>query len=65
MDCVVGGYGVPGVNANGKFVVDLCPERCIYLANTCFDFKLINRYAWRRGGGKDHAKSIVKLCGNR
>ncbi len=46
---VVGKWGVPGMNENGEWLVDVCAERGLFLANTFFQHKMIHRYTWRRG----------------
>ncbi len=46
---VVGKYGVDGVNGNGHYLVDSCAERGLFLTNTFFQHKMINRYTWVRG----------------
>lgn len=39
---MLGGWGVPGVNVNGKFLEDLNGKRGIFLANTYFQQKLLH-----------------------
>ena len=56
---VVGKWGVEGVNENGEHLVDMCAERGLFLANTCFEHRLIHRYTWRRGDGRDEQKSLI------
>ncbi len=46
---VVGQYGVDRVNENGQYLVDICAERGLFLANTFFQHKIIHRYTWERG----------------
>ena len=56
---VVGKWGVPGVNGNGEYLVDLCSERGLFLANTFFEHKLIHRYTWRRLDGNEEQKGLI------
>ena len=37
---VVGKWGVDGVNENGGYLVDMCAERGLFLANTFFQQKI-------------------------
>ena len=46
---VVGKYGVEGMNENGQYLVDICAERGLLLANTFLQHKMIHRYTWARG----------------
>lgn len=41
---IVGKWGVPGVNENGSYFVEVCAERYLFLANTFFQHKMIQRY---------------------
>ena len=52
MEDVVGKWGVPGWNENGEWLVDVCAERGLFLANTFFPHKMIHRYTWRRAEQK-------------
>ncbi len=49
---VVGKYGADGVNKNGHYLVDICAERGLFLSNTSFQHKMINRYTWARGNDR-------------
>ncbi len=49
--------GGPPVNENGEYLVDVCAERGLFLANT-FLRKMIHRYTWRRGDGGEQ-KSLI------
>lgn len=40
---IVGKWGVPGVNENGLNLVDVCPGRGLFLANTFYQHKMIRR----------------------
>ena len=55
---VVGKWGVPGRNENGEWLVDVCAERGLFLANTFFQHKMIHRYTWRRGR-EDEQKGLI------
>jgi len=59
IDEVVGKWGVPGKNENGDNLVDICAERGLFLANTCFQHKMIHRYTWRRGSGQNEQKGLI------
>ncbi len=37
------------VNENGQYLVDICAERWLFVANTVFQHKMIHRYTWTRG----------------
>ena len=56
---VVGKYGVDGVNENGEMLVDMCAERCLFLANTFFEHKHIHRFTWEGRGGREGQKSMI------
>lgn len=43
---VLGKKGVEGVNENGQYLVDVCAERVLFLANT-FQHRIIERYTWK------------------
>ena len=58
VDEVVGKWGVPGKNENGEWLVDVCAERGLFLANTFFQHKMIHKYTWRRGG-VDEQKGLI------
>ena len=47
---VVGKFGVPGINANGDSLVEMCAERGMVVGNTWFEKKLINKYTYERAG---------------
>ena len=49
---VVGKCGVPGWNENGEWLVEVCAETGLFLANTFFQHKIIHRYTWRRAEQK-------------
>jgi len=57
--CIVGKWGVPGVNENGECLVDLCSERGLFLSNTFFEHKMIHRYTWRRVNGNEEQVSLI------
>ncbi len=38
-----------GVNENGQYLVDICAEKGLFLANTFLQHKMIHRYTWARG----------------
>lgn len=42
---IVGGWGIPGVNANGKLLLDMCKDRYVP-GKVLYDYKLIHRYPW-------------------
>ena len=46
---VVGKWGIEGVNENGQYLVDVCAERGLFIANAFFQHRLIHRHSWRRG----------------
>ena len=52
---MVGKYGVPGVNENGERLVEVCRERRLSIGNTCFQKRLIQKYARKaeNGSGKE------------
>ncbi len=57
---VVGEFGVDGVNENGRYPVDICAERGLFLVNTFLQHKMIHGYTWARGNGRsliDHTGS--------
>ncbi|MEL7177812.1 MAG: reverse transcriptase domain-containing protein [Pseudomonadota bacterium] len=56
---VVGKWGVAGVNENGEYLVNICAERGLFLANTCFEHKMIHRYTWRRMQGEVEQKGLI------
>ncbi len=41
---VVGKNGVDGVKENGQYLVDISAERGLFISNTFFQHKMINRY---------------------
>ncbi len=45
---VVGKWGIIGKNENGEWLVDVCAERGLFLANTFFQHRI---YTDTRGGG--------------
>ena len=45
---VVGKRGVNGVNVNCEYLVNICTERGLFLANTFFQPKMVHRYTGRR-----------------
>jgi len=47
-DGVVGKLVVPGVNENGKCLVEICAERGLIFENTWFKKKVIHKYTWER-----------------
>ncbi len=55
---VVGQWGIPGKNENGEWLMDVCAERGMFLANT-FHHKNIHRYTWRRGNDYEQKCFIV------
>ncbi len=56
---VVGKFGVDGVNENGQYLVDICAERGLFLANTFFQHKMIHRYTWARGNERSMTDYIT------
>ncbi|KAK4327054.1 hypothetical protein Pmani_002500 [Petrolisthes manimaculis] len=56
---VVGKWGVNGINENGECLVDLCAEAGLFLANTCFEHKLIHRYTWKRRDERGEQMSLI------
>ena len=46
------------MNENGEYLVDICAERWLFLANTFFQQKMIHRYPWRRKDVRDEQKNI-------
>lgn len=59
VESIVGGWGLICVNVNGKFLVDLCAERGMFVANNYFEYRLIRRYTWRRDGGRSEKNASV------
>ena len=57
VDGVVGRYGVPGRNESGESLIELCVERELTIANTCFRKKNIHKYTWQR---QDHGRVVAK-----
>lgn len=45
------GCGVPNVNADGEFLIDVCAERGMFLVYIYFEHKLIHRHTRRDGEG--------------
>ena len=43
---------MPGWNENSEWLVDICAERGLFLANTFFRHKMIHRYTWSRADQK-------------
>ncbi len=41
------------------YVVDVCAERGLFLANAFFQHRLIHRYTWRRRGERSEQKSMT------
>ena len=37
-----------GVKENGEYMVDICAQGWLFLADTLFQHKMIHRYTWRR-----------------
>ena len=56
---IVGKWGVPGMNENGEYLVDMCAERGLFLANTFFEHKMIHRYTWRRRDAEEEQKGLI------
>ena len=56
---IVGKWGVPGTNENGNYLVDVCAERRLFLANTCFEHKMIHRFTWGRKVGDVEQKGLI------
>lgn len=56
---VVGKWGADGVSENGEHLVDVCAERQLFLANTCFQHRMIHRYTWRRRDERGEQKSMI------
>ncbi|MCP5003018.1 MAG: hypothetical protein GY941_03575 [Planctomycetes bacterium] len=56
---VVGRWGVEGVNENGEYLVDLCSERGLFLANTFFEHKMIHRFTWKRRDEMSEQMSLI------
>ena len=56
---IVGKWGVPGMNENGEYLVDVCAERGLFLANTFFEHKMIHRYTWRRRDAEEEQKGLI------
>lgn len=56
---IVGKWGVEGRNMNGDFLLEVCAEREMFLANTFFEHRHIHRYTWHRGEGEQEQKSLI------
>ncbi|KAK3895818.1 hypothetical protein Pcinc_000434 [Petrolisthes cinctipes] len=56
---IVGKWGVEGVNEKGEYLVDVCAERGLFLANTFFQHKMIHRYTWKRKDERGEQKSLI------
>ena len=52
---VVGKYGVPGVNENGKRLVEICSERRLKIGNTWFEKGMIQKYAREGENGQERS----------
>ena len=59
IDKIVGKYGIDGMNENGEMLINICAERCLFLANTFFEHKLIHRFTWVGVGGREGQKSMI------
>ena len=44
---------------NYEYLVDICPERGLFLANTFFQHKMIHRYTWRRKDEGAEQKRLI------
>lgn len=49
--------GVEDVNENGHCLVDICAEMGLFLMNTVFQHKLMQKYIWERG----YERSLIDL----
>ncbi len=58
---MVGKFGVDGVNGNGQYLIDICAEWGLFLANI-FEHKMIHRYTWARGN-ESHLIDSTYRCG--
>ncbi len=56
---VVGKWDVDVINENGEYLVDMCAERGLFLANTFFQHRLLHRYTWRRMDERGEQKSLI------
>jgi hypothetical protein len=61
-DGITGGFGVEGVNENGRRVIDFCGENGMCVCNTFFDHKSVHKYT-RVGKSRDgtEVKSMIDL----
>lgn len=51
-----------GVNKDGGYLVNMCSESGLFLANTFFQYKMIHWYVWRRNvGSKEHRNLIDNM----
>ena len=47
-----------GVNESYEYLVDICTEKGLFLANPFFQHKMIHRYTWRKDE-KGEQKSMI------
>ena len=59
IDGVEGKWGVPVVNENSEYLVNVCLEMGLFLANTLFKHKMIRRYTWRMMDGNEEQKGLT------
>jgi len=52
---VSGVHGIPGVNENGEYLLEMCEERGLVIGNTLFKKTDIHKYMWITGNGKQKA----------
>ena len=44
---IIGEHGVPGVDENGEYLIDMCAARGMAVAGTWYKKKLIHKYTWK------------------
>ena len=46
---IIGTFGIPGENDNGRRVVEFCVEGGLYMDNIYFEYKSLHKYLNRQG----------------
>ena len=58
---VTGKFGVPGLNENGEWLLNMCAERGLVVGNTWFNKRKIHKYTWV--SGVDGRNALIDYTG--
>jgi len=57
---VIGRYGVPGLNENGRYLLQFCCNNALRIMNTFFQHRDVHKYTWYKPSMEQ--KSIIDFC---